>query len=116
MSRTTSSDSGKHNVQWTGRNELHIVLQQVAGEQAVCIPFLADRQGEEPQTVRLWEEVLCVLIGRREAHRGAGTPYYLLVLVRVDGNNGLWERIGFSETSNKVAMFDVAPVLDLKIV
>jgi len=106
----------KPGVRWNGRKDLCIMLEAGDDESPIPIPFLADCQGEDPSTVRLSERVLCVLIGSREAKEGASTPQYLLVLFPVDGHDGLWERIGFSETQDTVTLMDDAQVREVKVV
>ncbi|KAK0642919.1 heterokaryon incompatibility protein-domain-containing protein [Cercophora newfieldiana] len=106
----------KTGVRWNGRNDLRIALHVDGGESPVFVPFLADRPGEDPETVRLSNRVLCVLIGSREVGEGVESPQYLLALAAVEGDEGLWERIGFSETEGKVELFDDAPILELKMV
>ncbi|KAK0613671.1 heterokaryon incompatibility protein-domain-containing protein [Immersiella caudata] len=114
---TVEIDAGKKfGGKWNRRSELRIALHSAGREPSGFIPFLADCQGEDPETVRLSKQVLCVLVGSREAKEGAIAPQYLLVLSPVEGSEDLWERIGFSETEDGVVLFDDAVVRDLKIV
>jgi hypothetical protein len=105
----------KYGGRWSRRSDLRIALHAAGREPSGFIPFLADSQGDDPETVRLSKQVLCALIGSREAKEGAVAAQYLLMLSPVEGDDGLWERIGFSETEEKVTVFDDAPIRDLKI-
>ncbi|KAK1834605.1 hypothetical protein QBC39DRAFT_343501 [Podospora conica] len=87
---------------WNSRNELRIIVDTPNGG-SVAIPFAADCPGFDPkETVCLGERVLCVLFGKREAEEGVNTPHYFLVLTPVDGDEGVYRRLGLSETGDQV--------------
>ncbi|KAK1751163.1 heterokaryon incompatibility protein-domain-containing protein [Echria macrotheca] len=101
----------KSSPRWTGRNDVTVILESGNG----VLPFLADRPGEDPNTVRLSEPVVCALIGSHDVSDGSASQF-LLVLFPVPGQEGLYERIGFSEVPKDTPCLDDAEVERVTII
>ncbi|KAK5653428.1 hypothetical protein OQA88_8913 [Cercophora sp. LCS_1] len=102
--------------EWNGRNDLHVVIGAGGDIPLVTLPFVADCPGTDPQTVRLAERALCVLIGGQETRPGELTPQYYLVLAPVEGREGFYERLGFAQTEDVIELPGDAEVRTVKII
>ncbi|KAK0705485.1 heterokaryon incompatibility protein-domain-containing protein [Lasiosphaeris hirsuta] len=111
-----ASDGRPSKPRWNGRNTLYAILEGTSGKPAVLIPFMPDCPGKDPQTVRLEERVLCVLFGSREVEPGAKMPQFFLALAPVPGRDGVYQRVGFCETEDRVPEFGHAEVKTVKII
>lgn len=101
---------------WNGRNTLQLSIDSDGGTTVAQIPFAADCPGEDPQTVRLLQRVLCVLFGGRKAEPGEVAPQCFLALAPVSVEDGNYQRIGFCETDDWVELFDAAEVRVVRVV
>ncbi|KAK3343514.1 heterokaryon incompatibility protein-domain-containing protein, partial [Lasiosphaeria hispida] len=110
------SDGRPSKPRWNGRNALSAVLERTRGNPAVSIPFMPDCPGKDPLTVRLEERVLCVLFGSREVEPGAKIPQFFLALAPVPGRDGVYARVGFCETEDRISEFDGAEVETVKVI
>jgi len=106
---------GKKSERRNRRSDLQVSLEPASNGVPLAIPFLADHAGKYPESLRLTERVLCILIGSRESP-GDSSPQFLLVLAPVPDREGFFERIGFSESPGNIFPATTAAVRTVTII